>query len=66
MYSFRILLASKALLLAARAVAIQKRSHDTIALYQGDVARHRIGIVCLSEGRDAGLVAYHLRKTASF
>src|SRR5262249_1389103 len=41
-----------------------KRSHDTIALYQGDVARHRICIVCISEARDAGLVTYHLRKTA--
>jgi len=48
------------------AVVIQKRSHDTIPLYQGDVASHRIGIVCISEARDAGLVASQLRKTASF
>jgi hypothetical protein len=32
-----------------------KRSHDTISLYQGDVARHRIGIVCISEAGDAVL-----------
>jgi hypothetical protein len=30
--------------------------------YRADVARHRIGIVCISEARDAGLD--HLRKTA--
>src|SRR5262245_57515759 len=41
-----------------------KRGHDTIPVYQGDVALHRIGIVCISEARDATLVAYHLRKTA--
>src|SRR5262245_33688785 len=29
-----------------------KRGHDTSPLYQGDVARHRIGIVCISGGRD--------------
>src|SRR5262245_40547679 len=41
-----------------------KRGHDTSPLYQGDVARHRIGIVCISGRPETGLVAYHLRKTA--
>jgi hypothetical protein len=31
-----------------------KRSHDTIPLYQRDVARHRAGIVCISEAPRRG------------
>jgi hypothetical protein len=46
--------ASRSLPKAAKTISrfhdcpLSKHSHDTIPLYQGDVARHRIGIVCIS------------------
>jgi hypothetical protein len=37
-----------------------------IPLYRRVVARHQIGIVCISEARSSGLVTHHPRKTAMF